>query len=449
MTQGLGVDAALYTHVPLYAQPEIGGHRATLEQVLPRWRIDRRRGHPLGQRLACPRSCPPGRSSSLLLVLAFAAGCGGGDKDAGDDQRQPVVGQGGDDEKAGASLGFPGFATKNTTRVGGADPVADAAGVAQAIFPARSRDTRPASVTLVDAKDWRAAISAAQLMSRPLRSPILLSDGEDLPDATKSALDELGAHRRREGRQRPGHPRRQDGEARGRAHHRPRGRRPGRARPGDRPPPHRGGRGAEPRGGRRALERARSSRCPPPAGRRRPATRCCGATATRSPPPPRPPSPRTGARASTCSGPPSVISDAVRQGARRARDDAPHLRRGARRERDRLRALHRRALRLERGRPRPRARVREHHAPRRRRRGRAALGRGHLRAAAARHRGQRAAAPAAGVPARRPARLRRRPRARGLQPRLDHRRREGDLGRRPVAHRRAARDPARAARPRA
>jgi len=149
-------------------------------------------GRRLGQRLACPRIVSARPLLLLLLVLAFAAGCGGGDKDPGEDRRQPVVGQGGDDEEAGASLGFPGFATKNTTRVGGADPIADAAGVAQAVFTARSRDTRPASVTLVDSKDWRAAISAAQLMSRPLRSPILLSDGEDLPDATKSALDELG-----------------------------------------------------------------------------------------------------------------------------------------------------------------------------------------------------------------------------------------------------------------
>ena len=128
----------------------------------------------------------------LLVLLAFAAGCGGGDDDAGDDERTPVVGKSSDDEEAGSGLGFPGFATKNTTRVGGADPIADAAGVAQAIYPARSRDTRPASVTLVDGKDWRAAISAAQLMSRPLRSPLLLSDGDDLPEATQSALDELG-----------------------------------------------------------------------------------------------------------------------------------------------------------------------------------------------------------------------------------------------------------------
>ena len=102
-----------------------------------------------------------------------------------------MVGKGGDDEQAAQGLGFPGFATKNTTRVGGADPIADAAGVAQAVYPARSRDTRPAAVTLVDAKDWQAAISAAQLMSRPLRAPVLLSDGEDMPDATKSALDAL------------------------------------------------------------------------------------------------------------------------------------------------------------------------------------------------------------------------------------------------------------------
>jgi hypothetical protein len=127
----------------------------------------------------------------LLVLLAFAAGCGGG-KSSGDKPRQPVVGKAGNEEKAAQGLGFPGFATKNTTRVGGADPVADAAGVAQAIYPARSRDTRPGAVTLVDGKDWRAAISAAQLMSRPLRSPLLLSEGDKLPDATQSALDELG-----------------------------------------------------------------------------------------------------------------------------------------------------------------------------------------------------------------------------------------------------------------
>ena len=70
----------------------------------------------------------------LLALALLAAGCGGGGK-GGNGQRQPVVGKRGDDAKAAQSLGFPGFATKNTPRVGGADPIADAAGVAQAIYP--------------------------------------------------------------------------------------------------------------------------------------------------------------------------------------------------------------------------------------------------------------------------------------------------------------------------
>ena len=52
-------------------------------------------------------------------------------------------------------------------------------------------------------------------------------------------------------------------------------------------------------------------------------------------------------------------------------------------------------------------------------------------------------AAAAGLPARHPARLRRRPGPRRLQPRLDHRRRERDRRRRPGAHRYALGDPAR------
>src|SRR3954453_14774569 len=132
------------------------------------------------------------------VLLAALAGCGGGGggggggaKGSSQPERHPVAGKKADDSQAAKSLGFPGFATKNTTRVGGADPVADAAGVAQAVYPARSRDTRPGAVTLVDGNDWRAATSAAQLMSRPLRAPILLSEGDKLPDATASALDAL------------------------------------------------------------------------------------------------------------------------------------------------------------------------------------------------------------------------------------------------------------------
>jgi hypothetical protein len=136
------------------------------------------------------------RSASLLaLIVLLIAGCGGGGGDdggdAGVDPEAPVLGQTGDEEQAAPALGFPAFATRNTTRVAGADPIADAAGVAQAVYPSRDRDTRPRAVTLVDATDWRVAVSAAQLMAPPLRAPILYSDGGQLPGATEQALGRL------------------------------------------------------------------------------------------------------------------------------------------------------------------------------------------------------------------------------------------------------------------
>src|SRR5687767_6180702 len=141
------------------------------------------------------------RTHLLLLALLLLAGCGGGGGDPASDptpppkeqaeQGNPVLGQSGDEEPAGPALGFPVFATKNTTRVGGADPVADAAGVAQAVHPARSEDTRPAAVVLVDQDDWRAGIAAAQLAAQPLRAPVLFTEGDELPEATADALDKL------------------------------------------------------------------------------------------------------------------------------------------------------------------------------------------------------------------------------------------------------------------
>ncbi|MGH2949353.1 MAG: cell wall-binding repeat-containing protein [Solirubrobacteraceae bacterium] len=132
----------------------------------------------------------------LLLLLLVAAGCGGGgDDDPGSGREpQPVLGQEGDEEtpsERGPVLGFPVFATKNTTRVAGADPVADAAAVARAVYPARTDESSPRAVVIVEQDDWRAAISASQLMARPLQAPILFSDGGELPEASAEALEEL------------------------------------------------------------------------------------------------------------------------------------------------------------------------------------------------------------------------------------------------------------------
>jgi hypothetical protein len=132
------------------------------------------------------------RTAPLLLALLALAGCGGGGGgiDSGDG-KGPQLGKEGEEREAARQLGFPAFATKNTTRVGGADPAADAAGVARAVYSATSSATRPPTVALVDQGDWQGGIAAAVLMSPPLRAPILLADGDDLPGASADALEAL------------------------------------------------------------------------------------------------------------------------------------------------------------------------------------------------------------------------------------------------------------------
>ena len=88
-------------------------------------------------------------------------------------------------------LGFPAFATSNTTRVAGADSIEVAAGVALATFPTAGGGDGPNGVTLVPANDWEAAIAAASLVADPIGAPILLSDGDELPELSAGALDSL------------------------------------------------------------------------------------------------------------------------------------------------------------------------------------------------------------------------------------------------------------------
>jgi putative cell wall binding repeat protein len=88
-------------------------------------------------------------------------------------------------------LGFPAFATKNTTRVAGLDPVADAAGVALAVFPSTGGVEGPAAVSLLQDDDWASGIAAASLVAPPIRAPILLTGTDDIPDFTTEALRAL------------------------------------------------------------------------------------------------------------------------------------------------------------------------------------------------------------------------------------------------------------------
>jgi putative cell wall binding repeat protein len=127
------------------------------------------------------------------LLAVLAAGCGRNEgKEPGLDSR-PGTSRTvkGNDDGASADLGLPYIATKNTTRIAGADPTADAAGVSRAVFPATTADTRPNAVALIDARDWRAGIAGAVLASTPVRAAVLLSDGPELPTASKEALAAL------------------------------------------------------------------------------------------------------------------------------------------------------------------------------------------------------------------------------------------------------------------
>ena len=125
---------------------------------------------------------------ALACLLALAvAGCGGGGDGGDKAPDRPQVGVKGDEEEATTDLGFPTFATKNTTRVGGGDSVANAAAVARAVYPG----TRPKAVALVDSDDWQGGVAAAALYAQPIGAPVLLTDGDDLPDASRDALEAL------------------------------------------------------------------------------------------------------------------------------------------------------------------------------------------------------------------------------------------------------------------
>ena len=133
-----------------------------------------------------PLVCRPMRSRPLRLLAVLAvlaltgmvAGCGKG-------APSPSANAGG---PAPAKQGVVSVATKNTTRLGGADPATDAAAVARAVYPGLTAATRPQAVVLVNERNWPASIAAAALAAAPLGAPLLYADGNRLPDATVQAL---------------------------------------------------------------------------------------------------------------------------------------------------------------------------------------------------------------------------------------------------------------------
>jgi hypothetical protein len=135
----------------------------------------------------------------VFIVAALVGGSGGGGRQETETPAPtpaPAAEQGGSSSPSAAAqtsedLGYPGFATSNTTRIGGAEPAATAAGVALAVFPSTTPAQRPAAVTVVDEGDWAGAVAAAVLMAEPVRAPLLYSGGDQMPEATASALEAL------------------------------------------------------------------------------------------------------------------------------------------------------------------------------------------------------------------------------------------------------------------
>ncbi|MGH3291806.1 MAG: hypothetical protein ACRDP7_08375, partial [Trebonia sp.] len=136
------------------------------------------------------RTRPLPRAPLAAATIALAlAGCG-----SSSPRTAAVAGAGGVSARAADSaqrLGVPALATRNTTRINGADPIADAAGVARAVYPSAAPGTHPTAVTLAPTGDWQAALASSVLMAPPLRAPVLLSGPKALPAATRQALSAL------------------------------------------------------------------------------------------------------------------------------------------------------------------------------------------------------------------------------------------------------------------
>ena len=94
---------------------------------------------------------------SGVLCAGALAGCGKGARTSSMNARSVRLGA------APTAQGVVGIATKNTTRLGGADPATDAAAVAQAVYPGLTPATRPQAVVLVNERDWPASLTASVL----------------------------------------------------------------------------------------------------------------------------------------------------------------------------------------------------------------------------------------------------------------------------------------------
>jgi hypothetical protein len=123
-----------------------------------------------------------------LRLLAALVLCGGALTACGKGSHAKTTRSGAAALPAPEARGVAGISTKNTTRLGGADPADDAAAVARAVYPGLTPATRPQAVVVVDRGDWPAALAASSLASAPLAAPLLYAEGDTLPEVSEQAL---------------------------------------------------------------------------------------------------------------------------------------------------------------------------------------------------------------------------------------------------------------------
>jgi hypothetical protein len=127
----------------------------------------------------------------LVLVVALTGAFSGGENKGEAATRVVTVSVTSDDpaDAPVGTLGFPLVATRNTTRVGGADPTVDAAAVALATHP--PAPGAPPIEAAVVVGDWQSGVAASVLAGPPLRAPILVGASGQVPQPTADAIAKL------------------------------------------------------------------------------------------------------------------------------------------------------------------------------------------------------------------------------------------------------------------
>jgi hypothetical protein len=128
-----------------------------------------------------------------VLIWALISGPLGGDEEPDPEVREVTVAVESDnpEETPVGTLGFPLVATRNTTRVSGPDPTADAAATALATHPPAPSGNPIEAAILVPEGNWQAGIAASALAGPPLRAPILIGEAGGVPEPTALALAQL------------------------------------------------------------------------------------------------------------------------------------------------------------------------------------------------------------------------------------------------------------------